>query len=87
MSAATKDRLIRHLDETREQKRWLIGLIRSLGGQSTKERAQLPIQLSPPKYSSDALKALSNIAEQDLKTMETDAVIENAEVVGYNTLM
>ena len=62
-------------------------MIRSLGGQPTEERAQLPIQLSPSKYLSDTLKASSNIAEQELKTIETDAVIENAEVVGYNTLI
>ena len=51
------------------------------------KRAQLPIQLSPPKYLSDALKASSNIAEQELRTMDTDGIIENAEVVGYNTLI
>ena len=54
---------------------------------ATNGRAELPIY-SPPKVLADALKA-SAVApeEQELKTMENDALIEYAEILGYNTVI
>lgn len=43
-----RERLVRHLEETREQKNRLVSLIQKLGGQATGERAQLP-EWSPQK--------------------------------------
>jgi ferritin-like metal-binding protein YciE len=82
-----REQLVHHLEETREQKSRLIALIQGLGGEATNERAELPIY-SQPKVLSDALNA-STIApeEQELKTMENDALIEYSEILGYNTVI
>lgn len=82
-----KQQLIHHLEETREQKERLIRLISILGGQPTEERAQLPGYM-PPKSLADALESTARTPEEkELKTMEIDALIEHAEVIGYNTII
>jgi ferritin-like metal-binding protein YciE len=85
--AQVRQQLIHHLEETREQKERLISLIAKLGGQPTDERAQLP-SYSPPKSLADILNSSSTTPEeQELKTLEVDALIEHAEIIGYNTLI
>ena len=82
-----QEQLIHHLEETREQKERLISLIGGLGGQPTEERAALP-SYSAPKSLADALSSSAvTREEQELKTLEEDALIENAEIIAYNTLI
>jgi ferritin-like metal-binding protein YciE len=80
-----REQLVHHLEETREQKNRLITLIHRLGGQPTNERADLS-GISLPKVLADAaFKASATTPqEQELRTMEADALIEYAEVIGYN---
>jgi ferritin-like metal-binding protein YciE len=80
-----REQLVHHLEETREQKSRLITLIHRLGGQPTNERADLS-GISLPKVLADAaFKASATTPqEQELRTMEADALIEYAEVIGYN---
>ncbi|WP_187147708.1 YciE/YciF ferroxidase family protein [Candidatus Nitrososphaera gargensis] len=85
--AQIRQQLVHHLKETREQKERLISLITRLGGQPTGERAELP-GYSPPKLLADALNASATAPEeQELKTLEADALIEHAEMIAYNTLI
>lgn len=82
--AEVREQLVQHLEETREQKSRLITLIQKLGGQPTNERAVLS-GYSLPKVLKDAFKAsATTLEEQELRTIETDALIEYAEVIGYN---
>jgi len=82
-----REQLVHHLEETKEQKSRLATLIHGLGGEPTNERAELPI-CSPPKVLADALKVSAiTPEEQELKTMENDALIEYAEILGYNTVI
>ena len=82
--AEAKGQLQHHLEETREQQSRLQQVISSLGGKPAREQAQLPIP-SPPKKMSSAMKLVP--AEQELKGAKEDAIIENAEVVMYDTLV
>lgn len=85
--AEVKEQLVQHLEETREQKRRLITLIHRLGGQPTNERAVLP-GYSLPKVLEDAFKASATTPEeQELRTIEADALIEYSEVIGYNMVI
>lgn len=97
-----KGMLIKHLEEMREQKDRLAAIIRDIGsrrhGQQppssstpalvtpTDERAGLP-EYMPPEILADALEASSTPIERELKTIEIDWLIENAEVMGYMTLV
>src|SRR5829696_2071363 len=82
--AEVREQLVHHLEETREQKSRLITLIHSFGGQPTNERADLS-GISLPKVMADAFKASATTPqEQELRTIEADALIEYAEVIGYN---
>ncbi|MGH9955037.1 MAG: ferritin-like domain-containing protein [Nitrososphaeraceae archaeon] len=79
-----REQLVQHLEETREQKSRLITLINRLGGEPTNERSDL-FGYSLPKVLADAFKASATTPEeQELRTMEADALIEHAEVIGYN---
>src|SRR5215218_8648981 len=79
-----REQLVYHLEETREQKSRLITLIHRLGGEPTNERAELS-GYSLPKGLADAFKSSATTPEeQELRTMEADALIEYAEVIGYN---
>lgn len=84
--APMKEQLVYHLELTRKQKDRLASLIQGLGGQATVERAQL-VGYSPPGALANALEASTTQEEQELKTMEVDALIEHAESIGYNTLI
>ena len=82
--AEVREQLVQHLEETREQKSRLITLISRLGGEPTNERSDL-FGYSLPKVLADAFKASATTPEeQELRTMEADALIEHAEVIGYN---
>ncbi|MCY1154591.1 MAG: hypothetical protein MOP50_1071 [Nitrososphaera sp.] len=82
--AEVREQLVQHLEETREQKSRLITLINRLGGEPTNERSDL-FGYSLPKVLADAFKAsASTPEEQELRTIEADALIEHAEVIGYN---
>ena len=82
--AEVREQLVQHLEETREQKSRLITLINRLGGEPTNERSDL-FGYSLPKVLADAFKASATTPEeQELRTIEADALIEHAEVIGYN---
>jgi ferritin-like metal-binding protein YciE len=85
--AEVKEELAHHLEETREQKSRLITLIQRLEGQPTNESADLS-GYSLPKGLADAFKASATTPEeQELRTMEADALIEYTEVIGYNMVI
>lgn len=75
-----------HLDETRQQQRRLEEIITNLGGKPTEESAGLPILTSPKSIAED-MENKATTAEWQLKYAEQDAIIENAEAVGYNMLI
>jgi ferritin-like metal-binding protein YciE len=82
--AEVREQLVHHLEETTEQKSRLTTLIHKLGGQPTNEHADLS-GFFLPKVLADAFKASATTPqEQELRTMETDALMEYAEVIGYN---
>jgi ferritin-like metal-binding protein YciE len=81
-----KMQLQHHLEETKEQQNRLKQLISSLGGKPTADRAQLPT-IMPPKSLAGATKRSITEAEQELKGAKEDAIIENAEVVMYDTMV
>lgn len=82
--AEVREQLVQHLEETKEQKRRLIMLIHMLGSQPTNEHAILS-GYSLPKVLEDAFRASATTPEeQELRAIETDALIEYAEVIGYN---
>ncbi len=75
-----------HLQETREQQQRLESIITNLGGKPTEEKAGLPM-LSSPKSILQDMENKATGPEWELKYTEQDAIIENAEVVGYNMLI
>ena len=74
-----------HLEETREQQRRLSQLIGELRGKPTREMAKLPIPQSPKSLSARLSRSMTE-AEMQLKRAKEDSVIENAEIVMYDTL-
>ncbi|MBV9175445.1 MAG: DUF892 family protein [Nitrososphaeraceae archaeon] len=84
-----KQRLQTHLEETKRQQDRLKQLISDLGnGQKnapTKDKAQLPIP-SPPKSLTDIFGRMMTSAEEELKAVKEDAIIENAEIILYDML-
>jgi ferritin-like metal-binding protein YciE len=82
-----KQRLLLHLEETREQQNRLKQLISDVGGKNpTKDKAQLPI-LWTTKTMAKMIGRMMTSAELELKGAKEDAVIENAEIVLYDMLM
>jgi ferritin-like metal-binding protein YciE len=81
-----REQLVHHLQETREQKDRLASLIQALGGQPTEERAQLAAY-SPPTSLANSLQASNIEEEKEFITLAIDALIEQQEVLGYNTLI
>lgn len=80
-----KEQLKHHLEETQEQQKRLEQLITNLGGKPTREAARLPIPAEPKGLASAMKKSITG-AEQQLIAAKEDAVIENAEIVMYDTL-
>jgi ferritin-like metal-binding protein YciE len=83
---AARAQLKHHLEETREQQDRLRQLILNLGGRPVSDKARLPLA-EPPKRLSSVNRTKTIPAEQEFKSAKEDAVIENAEVVMYDTLM
>ncbi len=78
--------LQKHLQETRQQQKRLEEIITNLGGKSTEEKSGLPVLTSPKSIVED-MENKATKAEWQLKYAEQDAIIENAEVVGYEMLI
>jgi ferritin-like metal-binding protein YciE len=76
----------KHLEETRQQQKRLEEIISNLGAKPTEEKTELPILTSPKSIAEDMEKKATT-AEWQLKYAEQDAIIENAEVVGYEMLI
>jgi ferritin-like metal-binding protein YciE len=81
-----KKRLKLHLEETKQQQKRLQDVVIKLHGRPTKDKAGLPI----PTYSRSLMKSMKNSMtreEWELKRTEEDVILENAEIVCYNTLI
>jgi ferritin-like metal-binding protein YciE len=78
--------LQKHLQETKQQQQRLEEIITNLGAKPTEEKAGLSI-LSSPKSIVEDMENKATKAEWQLKYAEQDAIIENAEVVGYDMLI
>ncbi|HKI09309.1 MAG TPA: DUF892 family protein [Nitrososphaeraceae archaeon] len=61
-------------------------MITNLGAKPTEEKAELPI-LTSPKSIAEEMEDKATKAEWQLKYAEQDAIIENAEAVGYDMLI
>jgi ferritin-like metal-binding protein YciE len=79
-----KDRLKRHLDETREQQERLRDRIKALGGfmQPTSEKGRLPVPEPPPTLK---LMIETNSSDEEREVWESlnDLIIERAEAIMY----
>jgi ferritin-like metal-binding protein YciE len=80
-----KEQLKHHLEETKEQQDRLDNLISKLGGKPTKDAARLPLPEAPKRLQA-AMKKSVTAAEQQLFAAKEDAIIENAEIVMYDSL-
>jgi len=80
-----KEQLKHHLEETKEQKSRLEELISKLGGKPTRESAKLPTP-TPSKSLANSMKRSFRDADQQLIAAKEDAIIENAEIVMYDTV-
>jgi ferritin-like metal-binding protein YciE len=80
-----KEQLTHHLEETRDQQGRLEQLISSLGGKPTREAARLPLPAAPKRLSGAMKKSITE-AERQLMAAKEDAIIENAEIVMYDSL-
>ncbi|MDQ4100990.1 MAG: ferritin-like domain-containing protein [Thermoproteota archaeon] len=78
--------LQKHFQETRQQQERLERIITNLGGKPTEQKAGLPM-LSSPKSIVEDMENKATTAEWQLKYAEQDAIIENAEAVGYQMLI
>jgi ferritin-like metal-binding protein YciE len=78
--------LQKHLQETRQQQERLEQIITNIGGKPTEEKAGLPILTSPKSIAED-MENKATTMEWQLKYAEQNAIIENAEVVGYDMLI
>ena len=93
-----KQRLKRHLEETRAQKSRLEGIIRGLGTEPTNVKADLsrsnPLSMVREYFSKGAESeegghenAISRLEEVELIQMKNDFVIEHDEMVAYESLI
>jgi len=80
-----KDQLRHHLEETMEQQKRLKDLVSTLGGKATQDSAKLPLP-APPVRLTNIVKQSFTDAERELIAAKEDAIIENAEIVMYDTL-
>ena len=81
-----KEHLEHHLDETREQQKRLKDLIGSTGGSPTEELIGLPLPSYPQSLRREMENSLTPY-EWELKKVEEDMIVENAEIVCYNNLI
>jgi ferritin-like metal-binding protein YciE len=79
-----KDRLKRHLDETREQQERLRDRIKALGGfmQPTSEKGRLPVP-EPPSTLKLMIETNSSDEEREVWESLNDLIIERAEAIMY----
>ena len=74
------------MEETKQQQKRLQEVIINLHGRPTKDKAGLPI----PTYSRSLMKSMKNSMTREewkLRRTEEDVILENAEIVCYNTLI
>src|SRR6187200_509444 len=81
-----RQQLQNHLEETKQHQYRLSQLITKLGGSPTQEKGQLPIAM-PPDSIRNVMHPSMTSAEQELMRSVEDAIVENAEVIGYNLLI
>ena len=81
-----KQQLQRHFRETQDHRNRLIQLITQLGGIPTQEKGKLPIAM-PPDSITQVMHPSMTPAEQELIQSVEDAIVESAEVIGYNLLI
>jgi ferritin-like metal-binding protein YciE len=94
-----KQRFQQHLEETSKQQERLTRVINQLGGKPTDSKAHLPM-LAPPstmmikKTIKDSLESITDNGkenplpeEMELMLIKQDALVEGAEIVGYETLI
>ena len=79
-------KLEHHLQETVKQQERLRNLITKLNGIAIYEKAELPT-LRLPSSLIEIMKKQITLAEWELKEIEEDITIENAEIARYNTLI
>jgi ferritin-like metal-binding protein YciE len=77
-----KERLNRHLAQTREQQERLKERIRALGGEPIAELGRLPIP-EPPQSLKAMIEMGSTHNEREVWESLNDMIIENAEVIMY----
>jgi ferritin-like metal-binding protein YciE len=75
-----------HLQETLQQQERVRNLITESNGIAIYEKADLPV-LRPPRSILDNMKKQITLAEWELKEIEQDIIIENAEIAKYNMLI
>jgi ferritin-like metal-binding protein YciE len=75
-----------HFEETRKQQDRLRYLITKLGGIPTTQKSRLPGLTSPPSIEKE-LRKIMTVAEVELKEIEQDTILENAEIIAYNLLL
>src|ERR671918_1818050 len=93
-----KQRLQQHLEETRGQQNRLRDIITKYGGNPTESKADLSTPKPPTtqlmkKTLKDTVKSVTGKAdnplpeEMELIRTKEDAILENAEIIGYKMLM
>ncbi len=94
-----KQRLQQHLEETHNQLERLTQVVNRLGGKPTDTKAHLPLLDSPStmmikKTIKDSLESTTDYEkenplpeEMELLQVKQDALVEGAEIVGYETLI
>jgi ferritin-like metal-binding protein YciE len=75
-----------HLEETKRHQDRLRQLITKLGGSPTQEKGQLPIAM-PPDSIRNTIHSSMTSAEQELMQSVEDAIVESAEITGYNLII
>ena len=84
-----RQQLQNHLEETKQHQDRLRQLITKIGGGAatpTQEKGQLPIAM-PPDSLRNVMHPSMTSAEQELMQSVEDAIVESAEVIGYNLLI
>jgi ferritin-like metal-binding protein YciE len=76
----------RHLRETLLQQERISNLITESNGIAIYEKADLPV-LRTPRSILDDMKKQITMAEWELREIEQDITVENAEIAKYNTLI